>query len=60
MISAVYFNGKYEDVVLVAAFLMRSDAEDYVEKSFLDDLKIKELSHNEAWQHFQSIRAEVQ
>ena len=59
MLTVVYFNDPDGEVILVAAFLMKTDAEDYVEKSFLDDLKIKELSHNEAWRDFQSIRAKV-
>ena len=58
MLTAVYFNGKYEDVVLVAAFLMKTDADDYVKSSFLSNLKTKEMS-TDAWRDFQSIRAKV-
>jgi len=58
MLTAVYLTDPYGEAVLVAAFLMRTDAEDYVKASFLDSLKIKELS-NDAWRNFQSIRAKV-
>lgn len=58
MLTAVYLNDPYGEAVLVAAFLMRVDAEDFVKASFLDSLEIKELS-NDAWRDFQSIRAKV-
>ena len=58
MLSAVYLNDTYGEVVLVAAFLMRTDAEDYVKSSFLGNLKIKELSHD-AWRDFKSIKEKV-
>ena len=58
MLTAVYFNDPYEEVILVAAFLMKTDADDYVKSSFLSNLKTKEMS-TDAWRHFQSIRAKV-
>lgn len=58
MLSAVYMTDKYGEVVLVATFLMRTDAEDYVKASFLSSLRVKELSHD-AWRDFQSIRKKV-
>jgi len=58
MLSAVYFNDKNEEAILVAAFLMKTDAEDYVKSSFLGNLKIKELSLD-AWRDFQSIKEKV-
>lgn len=58
MLTAVYFNDPDLEVVLVAAFLMKTDAEDYVKSSFLSNLKTKEMSMD-AWRDFQSIRAKV-
>lgn len=58
MLTVVYFNDPYEEVILVAAFLMKTDAEDYVKSSFLSNLKTKEMSTG-AWRDFQSIRAKV-
>jgi hypothetical protein len=58
MLTAVYFNDPHEEVILVAAFLMKTDAEDYVKSSFLSNLKTKEMS-TDAWRDFQSIKAKV-
>lgn len=58
MLTAVYFNDPKEEVILVAAFLMKTDADDYVKGSFLSNLKTKEMS-TDAWRDFQSIRAKV-
>ena len=58
MLTAVYFNDPDEEVILVAAFLMKTDADDYVKSSFLSNLKTKEMS-TDAWRDFQSIRAKV-
>lgn len=58
MTTAVYFNNPCGEVVLLAAFLMKTDAEGYVKASFLDGLKIKELPHD-AWHDFKSIKEKV-
>lgn len=58
MTTAVYFNDPYGEVVLIATFLMKTDAEGYVKESFLGSLKIKELSHD-AWHDFESIKEKV-
>lgn len=58
MLTVVYFNDPDGEVILVAVFLMKTDAEDYVKSSFLSNLKTKEMS-TDAWRDFQSIRAKV-
>ena len=58
MLTVVYFNDPHEEVILVAAFLMKTDAEDYVKSSFMSNLKTKEMS-TDARRDFQSIRAKV-
>ena len=48
MITIVYLNNQGHDVLL-GAFLMQSDAKDFMENSYLPDLKTKDVQAWEGW-----------
>ena len=55
MISVVYFENTYGDKVMVAAFLMRSDAENFIQYApFNGDCKIVDVDGQ--WENWAKIR----
>ena len=50
MISVVYFKGEGGRNIMVAAFLLKSDAEQFIKGTFcVDDYKIKDVEDWKSW-----------
>lgn len=59
MTTAVYYNDEGTgDVILLAVFLMKSDAETFAKNYILTDIFVKDLP-TEAWIDFSNIRGYI-